>query len=189
MLFARTTTRNLQQIAAPIILVVVAASATHLFATTIRPLTAPVRLLPYYERVDPDALHVALGYAEPSLVFYGDRFWRLNAPPTREETATGGLCLYRGSDWGLDRLFAPGANAPRHDAVEACGTVAGANTSTSSTARATVDERARSAGVPGFLIDSDMSRAVVCGFNFARSTWTELVVFYRESTSPPPVRP
>ncbi|NKB89505.1 MAG: hypothetical protein GKS06_14915 [Acidobacteria bacterium] len=188
-LFARAPLRRLNQLAAPTLLVVVAASATHVFAFTIRPITAPLRLLPYYDHVEPSALHTATGYAEPSLVFYADRNWRLNSQPTRSEIAVGGLFVYGGAEWGMRQLFSPGAEETRRQAVASCGTVAAAATSTASSARAVVDERAQAAGAPAFLIESDLSRAVVCGFNFGRLTWTEVVVFYRESTSRSPARP
>jgi len=166
-------------------LVLTAAVATSMVATGIRPLAAPIRLLPYYAMVPPSALHVATGYTEPSLVFYSNAFWQLNRSPTRAEIAAPGLFLYRGAELGLDRLFAPGADELRRRAVDACGTVADGADAILPADREKVAERARRAGVPAFVIDSDLSRAVVCGFNFARSTWSELVVFYRESTPPP----
>lgn len=170
-------------------LVLAGAVATGLVATTIRPLAAPIRLLPYYARVTPDSLHVAMGYTEPSLIVYSDTFWRLNVPPTREEVEAPGLFVYRGSEWGLDRLFAPAAHALRREAIAHCGVVAsGMSQSRIPASRSTVDERAQRAGVPRFIIESDMPRAVVCGFNFGRAQWTELVVFYREPTPPPPGR-
>ena len=184
-LYARAGSEGRRRLAPAVVLVLAAAVATSMVATGMRPLSAPIRLLPYYARVSPDALHVAMGYAEPSLVFYSDAFWRLNRPPTRAEIASPGLFLYRSAEFGLDRLFAPGADELRHEAVAACGTVASVANATVSSNRKTVDERARQAAVPTFVIDSDLPRAVVCGFNFARSTWTELVVFYRESKPPP----
>ncbi len=90
------------------------------------------------------------------------------------------LVLYRGAEHGLDRLLLPGGGSRRRDAVAACGSAAAGAGGNVAGSLETVNARARAARVPRFVIDSDLSRAVVCGFNFARSTWTEILVFYRE---------
>ncbi len=187
-LFARERAGSGRRLVPALALVLTAAVATNMVASTVRPLSAPIRLIPYHDRVAAESLHVAMGYAEPSLVFYSDAFWRFNVPPTPEEITRPGLFLYRGSEWGLDRLFAPNATQLQRDALRACGVVAAGGAGAVPASRAQVDARAAAAGVPAFMIDSDMSRAVVCGFNFARAQWTQLVVFYRESTNPPPAR-
>jgi len=169
-------------------LVVAAAIATGLFAAAVRPLTVPVRLLPFYEPVPATALHVGLGYEEPSLVYYSDTFWRLGQPPTRAELREPILIVYRGAEYGLDRILAPDSRALRRDAVSACGATPGGQAARDSASRDTVDSRARAAGVPSFVRRSDLERSLVCGFNFARSTWTELVVFYREHPRRSPAR-
>jgi 4-amino-4-deoxy-L-arabinose transferase-like glycosyltransferase len=161
-------------------MVAAAAVATALFASTVRPISAPLRLVPFYQRVPAEALHTAQGYTEPSLIFYSDTFWRLGEPVRRADLAGPVMVLYRGAEHGLDRLLAPGAGARRREAVAACGSAAAGDGGTVAGSLETVNERARAARVPRFVIDSDLSRAVVCGFNFARSTWTEILVFYRE---------
>jgi 4-amino-4-deoxy-L-arabinose transferase-like glycosyltransferase len=147
---------------AALVAVGVAAVCTAAMAVSVRPLTAPVRLQEIFDRMPPETTYVARGYTEPSLIFYADAFWNLaGESPARALIDGGGpvLLLYRVGETGLDRIFRPGGGTP---------------------APPDVDEAAARAGVPAFVRDSDLTGRVVSGFNFARSTWTELVVFYRE---------
>ncbi len=143
--------------------ILVAAAATVVFAASIRPASAPIRIRDALAGVPKDAPHVARGYAEPSLVFYADAFWDFDGSgPGRVHVDAPGpaVFLFRLGERDLDRLFRPGATDPL--------------------ATGTVEEAARRAGVPSSLIDSSMRRARLQGFNFARSTWTDLAIFYRE---------
>ena len=147
--------------AASLLAVGVAVVATTVFATTVRPLSAPVRLAALFETMPAETDYFARGYAEPSLIFYADAFWNLDGDPPGRELLQGDgplLFVYSAGETGLDRIFRPGGG---------------------SFPAGTIDDATERAAVPGFLRDSDLERTVIRGFNFARSTWTELVVFYR----------
>jgi 4-amino-4-deoxy-L-arabinose transferase-like glycosyltransferase len=147
--------------AASLMAVGTAAVCTVAFAATVRPLSAPIRLRDIFDRMPPETTRIARGYTEPSLVFYADGFWTLDGDPPGSDLLEGSaplLILYRVGETGLDRIFRPGGgSAPSR----------------------TTEQAAEQAAVPRFLVESDLQRTVVRGFNFARSTWTEMLVFYR----------
>lgn len=167
-LFARAASRSSASAAslsagyAPALVAVIAAAmATTVFATSMRPLTLPHVLQQRFLTMPDTTRYLARGYTEPSLVFYADSTWDLGAKrPTRDLLGQDGplFLLYRVNERGLDRVLRPRAEAVAFESI---------------------DTAAKHAAVPRWLIDSDLQRELVQGFNFARATWTELVVFYR----------
>lgn len=138
-----------------------------LLALTVRPLSASIRLRPHIAGLPEGARLVGRGYSEPSLVFYAGAPWEFGDAPDLEALMAGPdpfLVLYRLDERGLDRLLRPGADAPFPEQTE---------------------RAAREGGVPRALIDSDLERVRVQGFNWARSTWTDLILFYRAGPPPP----
>ena len=137
------------------------AAATSLFATSVRPLSASLRVRDAIAGLPPQAKRIARGYTEPSLVFYAGGPWEFTGPaPNRSLLApqTGPIAfVYRLGEQGLDDLLAGRTPAGPESLAQ----------------------RARAAGVPAFLLRSSLPRVRLQGFNFARSTWTDLLVFVR----------
>ena len=143
--------------------VVAVALLTTTFSALIQPLSVSARLQGIFDQLPDNTVRVARGYAEPSLVFYANGPWDLQAsPPDIDALLRSGdplLFVYRAGERGLDRLMRPGAEPAFPDV--------------------SLPELARAAGVPRALVESTLVRTRLRGFNFARTTWTELIVFYR----------
>lgn len=142
--------------------VAVVVFATVQFAGGVRPLTVPIRLDRLYDAMPADTRYGARGYTEPSLVFYADATWDMDPEPDEVRALVDGgdpfLLVYRIGEASLD------------EALRAPDTLSAGGTS---------DEELRQAGIPAVLRRRDLERIRIQGLNFARSSWTDLLVVRR----------
>lgn len=140
---------------------VAVAALTATFAVSIRPAALPVRLQAIIGEAPEATRLIARGYTEPSLVFYAGAPWDLSGEPLSAAMLEGDapvLLLVRSAEFPLDRLLRPGAPPlPPADVDAALGR----------------------AGLRSVLGDAPLQRRVIRGLNFARSTWTEIVLLWR----------
>lgn len=130
------------------------------FAVTVRPAALPLRIQAVVAGMPPEARLIARGYGEPSLVFYAGAPWDLAGEPASARMFDGDaptLLLVRSGETPLDRLLLAAGELPPADVDAALGR----------------------AGLRSVLAGPGLQRQVVRGFNFARASWTEVVVVWR----------